>query len=146
MCFIRPWPQCCLGSVGFALAQASHKPHKVAVQVDQDDPAVMKLALNNVQNILDYYKAKGEKVDVQVVAYGPGLNMLRDDTSPVKSRIATMALDSSNLGFYACGNTRANMAKQENKTIPLVSEAKVVPAGVVRLMELQADGYAYIRP
>jgi len=38
------------------------------------------------------------------------------------------------------------MAKQEAKDVPLLSEARVVPSGVVRLMELQSEGYAYIHP
>jgi intracellular sulfur oxidation DsrE/DsrF family protein len=136
------------GTATFALAQSSPKTHKVAIHVDQNDPAVMSLALNNVQNILEYYKEKKEKVDIKVVAYGPGLHMLRADTSPtnVKSRIATMALESPEVGFLACGNTQTNMAKQEGKPVSLLSEAKVVPAGVVQLMELQAEGYAYIKP
>lgn len=136
------------GSVTFAFAQTSPKPHKVAIHVDQNDPAVMTLALNNIQNIMDYYKQKGEKVDIKLVAYGPGLHMLRSDTSPsaVKARVATMALETPEVQFLACGNTQANMAKQENKPIGLLSEAKVVPAGVVELMELQSQGYAYIKP
>jgi intracellular sulfur oxidation DsrE/DsrF family protein len=46
----------------------------------------------------------------------------------------------------ACGNTQANMTKVESKDIPLVGEAKVVPSGVVRVMELQQQGWSYVRP
>jgi intracellular sulfur oxidation DsrE/DsrF family protein len=122
------------------------KVHKVAIQVDENDKKVMNLALNNATNVLQYYKSKGEKVIVEIVTYGPGLHMLRSDTSPVKDRIAPLALEHSNLTFAACANTRANMAKAEEKDIPLISEAKITPSGVVRLMELQGQGYAYIRP
>src|SRR3974390_2727453 len=62
------------------------KTHRVAIQVDQDDPAVMNLALNNAKNILEYYQTKGELVEVNIVTYGPGLYMLRD-SSPVQDRI-----------------------------------------------------------
>ncbi len=120
--------------------------HKVAIQVNQNDKAVMDLALNNARNVIDYYKAKGETVAVEIVTYGPGLHMLRADTSPVKDRIAPMALENSNLKFIACGNTQANQSKAEGKPVTLLSEAKVMPSGVVRLMELQKQGYAYIRP
>ena len=74
--------------------------HKVAIQVNQNDKALMDLALNNAKNILDYYKAKGETVAVEIVTYGPGLHMLRADTSPVKERIAPMALENSNLRIH----------------------------------------------
>ena len=120
--------------------------HKVAIQVNQNDKAVMDLALNNVRNITEYYKEKGETVAIEVVTYGPGLHMLRSDTSPVKDRIAPMALENSSVTFIACGNTQANQSKAEGKPVTLISEAKVVPSGVVRLMELQKQGYAYIRP
>jgi hypothetical protein len=120
--------------------------HKVAIQVNQNDKAVMELALNNARNIIDYYKEKEETVAIEIVTYGPGLHMLRADTSPVKDRIAPMSLENSNLKFIACGNTQANQSKAEGKPVSLISEAKVVPSGVVRLMELQGQGYAYIRP
>jgi hypothetical protein len=120
--------------------------HKVAIQVNQNDKAVMDLALNNAKNVIDYYKEKGETVAIEIVTYGPGLHMLRADTSPVKDRIAPMSLENPNLKFIACGNTQANQAKAEGKPVTLISEAKLMPSGVVRLMELQKQGYAYIRP
>ncbi len=125
---------------------ASVKTHKVAIQVDDNNPQLMNLALNNARNVYDYYKSKGEDVAIEVVTFGPGLHMLRDDTSPVKQRIASMVLEVPGIAFIACGNTQANQSKQENKPITLISDAKVVPSGVVRLMELQGKGYAYIRP
>ncbi|HEU0062080.1 MAG TPA: DsrE family protein [Hyphomicrobiaceae bacterium] len=120
--------------------------HKVAIQVNQNDKAVMDLALNNAKNIAEHFKAKGETVAIELVAYGPGLHMLRSDTSPVKDRISVMSLENPNMTFAACGNTQANQAKAENKPVTLITEAKVTPSGVVRLMELQKQGYAYIRP
>ena len=120
--------------------------HKVAIQVNQNDKAVMDLALNNAKNIIEFYKGKGEPVAIEIVTYGPGLHMLRADTSPVKDRIAPMALENRNLKFIACANTQANQSKAEGKQVTLISEATVMPSGVVRLMELQNQGYAYIRP
>jgi len=126
--------------------RASEATHKIAIQVNQNDKALMDLALNNAKNVIDYYQSKGEKVAVEIVTYGPGLHMLRADTSPVKDRIAVMSLENANVTFAACGNTQANQSKAENKPVVLISEAKVTPSGVVRLMELQKQGYAYIRP
>ena len=119
--------------------------HKVAIQVNQNEKGVMELALNNAQNVRDYYRSRGEEVAIEIVTYGPGLYMLRAE-SPVKSRIAVLALETPNLTFSACGVTQANMTRAEGKPVELLSEAKVTPSGVVRLMELQGQGYAYIRP
>ncbi len=120
--------------------------HKVAIQVSQNDKSQMELALNNARNVIEYYRGKGEPVAIEIVTYGPGLHMLRSDTSPVKDRIAPMALENPNLKFIACVNTQTNQSKAEGKPVPLISEATLMPSGVVRLMELQAQGYAYIRP
>ncbi len=122
------------------------KVHKIAIQVAENNPQLMNLALNNANNIITHYKKAGEKVIVEIVTFGPGLNMLRDDTSPVKARIQTMSLENPELTFAACANTQANASKQEGKDIPIMSEAKITPSGVVRLAELQSQGYAYIRP
>src|SRR3984893_10584757 len=71
-------------------ALVSAKPHRLAIQVDQNDPAVMNLALNNATNVIEYYRAKGVDVAVDIVTYGPGLHMLRADTSPVQDRIKSL--------------------------------------------------------
>ena len=129
-----------------AKGEKVEKVHKIAIQVAENNPQLMNLALNNAGNIVSHYKKLGEKVIVEVVTFGPGLTMLRDDTSPVKARIQTMSLENPELTFAACANTQANTAKAEGKDVPIMSEAKVVPSGVVRLAELQGQGYAYIRP
>jgi intracellular sulfur oxidation DsrE/DsrF family protein len=116
------------------------------VQVNVNDPAVMNLALNNVSNVAQHYKQMGQQVDIEVVAFRPGLHMLRDDTSPIKARIKTMSETMPQLSFAAYGNTRDNMAKAEANDIPLISQAKVVKSGVVQIMELQEQGWTYLRP
>lgn len=129
-----------------AAAPAAVAMHKLAIHVDEDDPARMNMALNNAQNARAYYEGKGETIAIEIVAYGPGLTMLRKDTSPVADRISVMALENPGLTFSACGNTLAGMTKKAGHPIELVSEANVTPSGVVRLMELQQDGYSYLRP
>ena len=124
------------------------KPHRVAIQVDQNDPQVMNLALNNATNVIEYYRAKNEDVEVDIVTYGPGLHMLRADTSPVQDRIKRlkeMAFPGK-IEFSACNNTKQGMEKTEGKAISIVSDATIVPSGVVHLMELQEQGWSYVRP
>ena len=125
---------------------ADKKPHRLILQVNTNDPAMMNLTLNNATNVAQYYKDLGEKVTIEVVTFGPGLHMLRDDTSPVKARIETMALSTPEISFKACGNTQENMSKAESKDIPIISQAKVVTSGVVRVMELQEQGWTYVKP
>ena len=122
------------------------KLHQLVLQVNTNDPATMNLALNNATNVAQYYKDRGEKVTIEVVTFGPGLHMLRDDTSPVKARIKALSEKQPSISFEACGNTRENMGRAEGKDIPLISEAKVVKSGVVRVMELQEQGWTYVKP
>lgn len=127
-------------------APVKKKEHRLVLQVNSNDPAVMNLALNNAANVEQYYKALGEPVQIEIVTFGPGLHMLRDDTSPVKERIKSLAEGSRSITFAACDNTRANMSRVEHKDITLIPQATVVPSGVVRAMELQEQGWSYVRP
>src|ERR1700759_5879625 len=135
--------------LSFALASsalaADGKTHRIAIQVDQNDPAIMNMVLNNATNVIEYYRGKNEDVDVEIVAYGPGMHMLRADTSPVADRIKKLK-EMGKVQFSACNNTKQNMEKTEGHAISILPEATVVPAGVVRLMELQEQGWSYVRP
>lgn len=122
------------------------KQHRLILQVNTNDAAMMNLALNNATNVVQYYKDRGEKVSIEIVTFGPGLHMFREDTSPVKARIETLALSTPEISYKACGNTRENMHKAENKDIPIIPQAKVVSSGVVRVMELQERGWSYVKP
>ncbi len=137
-----------VASLAAPASGADTKSHRVSIQVDQNDPAVMNLALNNVTNIMEQYKSKGETVEVEVVTYGPGLHMLRADTSPVQDRIKQIVDGSfpSSVIFSACGNTKDGMEKREGKAISIISQASIVPSGAVRLIELQEKGWTYLRP
>jgi uncharacterized protein len=123
------------------------KTHRVAIQVDQNDPAIMNLALNNATNIFEYYRTKGELVEVNIVTYGPGLHMLRD-TSPVQDRIKQLKnlAFPGKIEFSACNNTKQAMEKREGQSIAILPEARLVPSGVITLMELQEKGWSYVRP
>jgi intracellular sulfur oxidation DsrE/DsrF family protein len=127
-------------------AAVTQKTHRLILQVNTNEPAMMNLALNNATNVEQYYKARGEKVEIEVVTFGPGLHMLRDDTSPVKDRIKAISEKSPSISFMACGNTQENMGKVEDKKIPLIAQATLVKSGVVRVMELQEQGWTYVRP
>jgi intracellular sulfur oxidation DsrE/DsrF family protein len=143
-----------LGIVGtsqLALVQRSSsqqtawvKEHRVVIQVDQDDTKTMNLALNNAANLREYWDKKGEKNQIEFVAFGPGLQMVRSDTSPVRDRIAE--LSKKGVVFSGCGNTRTNQSKAENKQIELLGEVREVPTGVARITELEEQGWTYLRP
>jgi uncharacterized protein len=118
-------------------AQKSER-YKVVLQISDADPAKWNLALNNARNVQEDL-GKGN-VDVEIVAYGPGLGMLKAD-SKVADRLA-QALD-SNIGLMACENTMRNTKVTK---ADMYSGIRYVDAGVVHLMKRQREGWAYIRP
>ena len=130
--------------VRVSLRLFNHFPHCT----NQEAACAAAVIQNNAifVNVSKFYESKGEKVIIEIVAYGPGLHMLRSDTSPVKARVEPMSLGMDNISFAACGNTMTKMAKKEGNDIPIMSEAKHVTSGVVRLIELQEGGYSYLRP
>jgi hypothetical protein len=111
---------------------------KVVIQVSENTEANWNLALNNARNI---QKDLGkDNAEIEIVAYGPGINMLKFD-SPVASRVNEAAADG--VGFRACGNTMKNqkLTKQD-----MHEKAAVVPSGVVHAIKRQNEGWAYIKP
>ncbi len=72
--------------------------------------------------------------------------MLRADTSPVRKRIRGSGENFDDISFRACGNTKRKMSKKAGKEIVLLPEAKMVPSGVVHLMERQELVWSYVRP
>jgi len=131
------------------LKKAPNGPvHRLLIQVDQNDPALMNLALNNATNVLEHYRGRGEQTDVEIVAFGPGLNMLRADTSPVGDRIKGMKdlAFPGTVRFSACGVTKRGMETKEGKAVAMLPEASMVASGVVHILELQEKGWSYVRP
>jgi intracellular sulfur oxidation DsrE/DsrF family protein len=130
------------------VSAADGKLHRITVQVDQNDPQVMNLALGNVTNVIEYYRTRNEEVDIDIVAYGPGLHMLRADTSPVQDRIKHLKemVFPGKIQFSACNNTKQGMEKTEGHAISILPEASIVPSGVVHLMDLQEQGWSYVKP
>lgn len=118
-------------------AQKSER-YKVVLQVSDSDPAKWNLALNNARNIQEDL-GKGN-VDIEIVAYGPGLGMLKAD-SKIADRLA-QALD-NNVGLMACENTMHNTKVTKADMYGGISYVK---AGVVHIMQRQREGWAYVRP
>ena len=131
--------------LALAPANAMEK-HRLALQISDSDPAKMNAVLNVAANVSKYYSDKGDEVDIQIVAFNAGLNMLRADKSPVLERLKSFKQGMQNVSFMACENTLEAMTRAEGKEPPLVDNATRVPAGVVTLIELGEKGWTIVRP
>ena len=127
-------------------ARAAGKTHRLVLQVSDNDADRMNAALNVAANVSRHYSERGDETEVVIVAFNAGLHMLRADTSPVKARLESFAQGMPNVRFEACGNTIHSMKGREGKDIPIIPQAKVVPAGVVTLIELAEQGWVIVRP
>ncbi len=127
-----------LGVVADAQAQPIPQRNRIVIQVSDGDPAKWNLALNNAHNLqTDLGEAN---VDIEIVAYGPGIGMLKLD-SPVANRI-TEAKDAG-VKILACQNT---MKGQKLARGDMLNDIGYVGAGVVEIMQRQQEGWAYLRP
>ena len=121
-----------------ATAARPAKKHKVIFQVSDADPGKWNLALNNARNV---QQDLGEKnVEIEIVAYGPGIGMLKMDSTTGNRVSEAMA---AGVKVVACENT---MHAQKLGKDDMLSGISYVGAGVVELMEKQQLGWSYIRP
>lgn len=131
-------------------ADGGKAKHRVAIQVSSEEHKVQELALGNAHNYAAYYKAKGEPCQIEIVAFGPGYNMMRSDISMVAGNIEALKKElGDDITFSACQNSRKAIAAsmgQKPEQVPQIKEATDTPSGIVRLAELQEQGWAYIRP
>ena len=108
------------------------------IQVSDNDPAKWNLALNNAKTLQDDVGAAN--VDIEIVAYGPGIGMLKME-SPTASRVADAM--KANVKVLACENTMRGQKLTRDDMLPALS---YVPAGVTEIMTKQSEGWAYLRP
>jgi intracellular sulfur oxidation DsrE/DsrF family protein len=120
-----------------AAAKISAK-EKVVFQVSDGDPKKWTLALNNIKNVQD---ALGkDKVDVELVVYGPGIDMLKAE-STAGNRVNDAV--AAGVKVVACEVT---MKAQKLTKDDMLKSIGYVSGGVIELMKKQKQGYAYIRP
>ena len=128
----------------FANAAASDKPFAekhVVLQISDDDSDKQTLVLNVANNIIKHYGQ--DKVDVEIVAFGPGLRLMFKDNAN-KGRIS--GLVDSGVRFAACSNTITAMTKALGHPPEINPSATNVSAGVVRIIDLVNDGYVLVKP
>ena len=121
-----------------ATGQNDQKKQRLVIQMSDADPAKWNLALNNAKNVQEELGA--DKVDIEIVAYGPGIGMLKAD-STTANRVAEAI--KAGVTVVACENTMRNQKLVKDDMHPAISYA---PSGVTEIMRRQSEGWAYIRP
>ena len=121
-------------------AETSQGPHRVVMHLNSGDEKVQRGALNNIRNL--YQEVGREYLRVELVVHGAGLTLLTKKDSTLAPELAQLKT-AYEAEFTACSNTmkaqgltRADLLDQVDRTVP----------AMVRLMELQEEGWAYIKP
>ena len=125
-------------SIVSAQTKAGAAKNKIVFQMSDNDPARWNLALNNMRNV--QVDLVDDEVELELVAYGPGIGMLKAD-SPVAKGVAEALKNGARV--VACENTMKGQKLGYADMLPNIGYA---PSGVVELMRKQQQGYAYIRP
>lgn len=116
--------------------------HKVVYMFNQADNDYQTSILNSIQAMLRMYD---DDVEIAVVVIGPGIHVLakepqREVDPLIYERVESFAND-YNVRWIACGNTMNSVGWQHDDMRPF---AEYVEVGASALMELQANGFAFI--
>lgn len=115
--------------------------HRLIIQINTDDPRTQDIALSNIVNLQKHYGI--DNIEIEVVAYGPGLHMVTTK-SPVIQRITSLM--QQDVVFTACGNTINTIHETTGKKPEVIEGVGNVKTGVARIIELQEQGWSYVRP
>ncbi|MCG2643025.1 hypothetical protein ACFPFP_14665 [Bradyrhizobium sp. GCM10023182] len=131
---------------GFAAPSRAAEPHRLALQISDDDPVKMRAVLDVAANVSRHYSGEGGDVEIVVIAFNGGLDMLLEDRSPVKERLVNFLKSMPNVSFIACGNTLETLAAKEGRRPPLIDGVSVTQVGVAALMDLAEKNWTIVRP
>ncbi len=123
------------------LVCAGQSAHKVVIQVSSKEQSAQFMALNSSKNLQQLYGR--EHVTIEVVAYGPGLEILTNKSRYPQEIAELIGRD---IIFSACGQTMDRIERETGRRPVLLDDVRVVPGGIQRIIELQEQGYAYIAP
>jgi len=114
----------------------------ILLQLSDGDEAVQSRVLNVAGNLLKHYGGP-DLVDLEIVAFGPGISLLFAD-SPQQERVSSLA--ASGVRFVACMNTVETIERTSGKRPELTPLAIPVQAGVAHIVERSTQGFVVVRP
>src|SRR5262249_17444528 len=115
--------------------------HKIVVQVSENDPRKQALVISVAHNLLKFYDP--DKVAVEVVAFGPGIDLLRGESA---SRKQVESLIAQGVRFDVCLNTLDTVERETGKRPDIMPGATPVQVGVGQILFLTENGYTLVRP
>lgn len=114
--------------------------HHLVLQLSEREAGSQALVLSVANNLLAHYGP--DKIAIEVVAFGPGIDLLRAE-SPNRSKVDSLI--SQGVQFDICMNT-VDTLEREKKHVNINPKAVKVQVGVARILELTVKGYTLVRP
>ena len=116
---------------------------KMVIQVNSSDSLTQKMALNSAKNLK---KMIGKDViDVEVVVYGPGLSLI-ESRGFAADKVKALMADYGVKVSVCDGALKAYAKRHGGRELEVIEGVSKVPTGAIRILELQEQGYAYLRP
>jgi intracellular sulfur oxidation DsrE/DsrF family protein len=115
--------------------------HHLVLQLSDRDPGKEALVISVAYNLLKAYGP--DKIAIEVVAFGPGIDLLRAG-NPNRARVDSLI--SQGVQFDVCMNTIDTIERETGKKVELNSKAVHVQVGVGRILALVEKGYTLVRP
>jgi uncharacterized protein len=115
--------------------------HKIVLQLSDSDPKKQGLVISIANNLLKFYDP--DKVAIEVVAFGPGIELLRPDNA---NRKMIESLAAQSVRFDICLNTVDTIERDSGKRPEFIPVATPVQVGVGQILFLTENGYTLVRP
>jgi uncharacterized protein len=120
--------------------------NRILLHLTTTDPERITNMLDEVEMLMEASIRQGEPLQIQVVAHGEGLALMREDISPFPQRVAALsARYTDGLSFTACLNTIERLRREENIDVRLLPAVQVINSGVAEVIRRQSQGWAYIQ-
>lgn len=128
------------------LAWAQGQTHRVVIHVNDPSREIMMEGLHNATNLIDHYRTAGDTATIEIVANGRGVTMFAKDLSPVAKDLAEVHAKYPQITFDACAIALSHTSEALNRKLEVLPPAHLVPSGAVRIVELEEQHYAYLKP
>lgn len=115
--------------------------HKVVLQLSDNDPKKQGLAISVASNLMKFYDP--DKVAVEIVAFGPGIDLLRPE-NPNRKLVESLVAQGARVDI--CLNTVDTLERESGKRPEFISAATPVQVGVAQILFLTENGYTLVRP
>ena len=115
--------------------------HKIVLQLSDNDPRKQGMVISVANNLMKFYDP--DKVAVEIVAFGPGIDLLKPD-NPIRKQVESLVAQGARVDI--CLNTVDTLERETGKRPEFIAAATPVQVGVAQILFLTENGYTLVRP